>query len=256
MKHPVLVALVVSNMFGAGFLAAQEVPVPGLAAGTIDGEAFEFALDCRGWSAQQQMVYAAGDDRRASDENGDGIGFVFNHFAPANATSAELRIDGRILGINAGFRPGPDAPQWEVSDTAASFSGPSVGTDSAQVEITVDCAPRSLVERGFTGSVTGEIDGVILDSPLFCGGWDGGEMIAARTEDGADPSVEISLQRANGSGTLVVEAAGETYEIVIAPIAGTEAIVTDDTVAFTADLRRAGENRRYAADLLFDCSAR
>ena len=234
---------------------ARDPPVPGEARGTVDGEPFRVPLDCSGWNADQRMVYSADDGRGLGDENGDGISLVFSHFAPASATNGTLVIDGRDVTLNAGFNRGPDAPSWEVSEEGASFSGPSLGIDSAEVEISIDCAPRDAAARGFTGRVSGEIDGNTINEPLFCGAWNGPQAIEARTED-ADPRVELFVIRDSGQGTVEVEIGAETYRLVAAPIAGTEFGLSEDRVTFVADLTRRQSGDSYTVDLTFDCTER
>lgn len=240
----------------ASTAVAQQPPVPGVATGTVDGEPFDVALDCSSWDATQRMVYSEGDRRGQTDLNDDGIAFVFSHFAPANATDGTLVLNGRTLAINAGFRPGPDDPQWEVTDTGASFSGISAGMDKADVSITIDCAPRDAVERGFTGRVTGTIDEKTLDAPLFCGNWDAADSITARTEEDADLVSELFIIRKSGNGTVEVRSETDTYQMVISPMVGTKAEITADTVSFKAEMRRSNEDDTYKVDLNFDCTAR
>ncbi|PUB14910.1 hypothetical protein [Yoonia sediminilitoris] len=240
--------------FVSGVACAQDSPVPGEARGTIDGLPFSVALDCRSWDAEQRMVYSAGDNRSSTDANGDGVVFTFNHFAPAAMTDGTLTIDGRTIAINAGFRPGPDDPRWEVSDTQAIFSGPSFGQESAQVDITVDCAPRSAVTRGFTGRVTGTIDDQTVDEPLFCGNWNQPDAIEARTEENVgDAQASVFVMRSSGNGTVEVTTDKGEYQIVAAPIAGTAFDLGDDTVSLQADLTNRQTGNSYSVDLTFAC---
>lgn len=236
---------------------AQTQPVPGQAEGTVDGVPFSVPLDCSGWQNEiQRMASSAGDDRRNSDENGDGYVFSFSYLLPADRANGTLVVDGRELLINPGPRPGPDAPAWVVDDDSARFSGPTFGQDSAQVEVTVDCAPREAAARGFTGRVTGEIDGKTVDEALFCGGWDGATAIEARTDDAAAATAELFVIRESGEGTIEIEAEGELYRLVAAPIAGTEFDVTEDRVRFSQELTSRQTGESYTADLTFDCTGR
>jgi len=237
--------------------AAQTPPVPGLVEGTVDGAAFSVPLDCSGWdNDMQRMVFSAGDDRRNEDVNGDGYAFVFSYLVPADRADGTLIAGDRTLAINSGFRPGPDAPKWEVDESLATFVGPTFGADVAQVEVTVDCAPRDASARGFTGRVTGSIAGTEIDAALFCGGWDGRDSISARTEEGAGPLIELFVIREAGTGTIEAEVGGETYQIVAAPIAGTEFDIGPDSVLFEEELTSSRSGNTYNVDLRFDCSER
>ncbi len=238
----------------SGMTFAQDAPVPGEARGTVDGVPFSVPLDCGSWDAMQRMVFSAGDDRRNSDENGDGLVFTFSHFAPAASTDGTLTIDGRRIAINSGFRPGPDDPTWEVSDTQAVFTGPSFGQDSAQVDITVDCAPRSAVTRGFTGRVTGVIEGQDIDEPLFCGNWDQPDAIEARTEESVgDAQAALFVIRSSGDGTVEISTGEQDYQIVVAKIAGTSFELSDEEVSLSADLTNRQTGDSYTVDLTFAC---
>ena len=238
----------------SGTASAQDSPVPGEVRGTVDGEPFYAPLDCRSWDAEQRMVYSEGDNRSNTDANGDGIAFTFNHFAPAAMTSGTLAIDGRTLAINAGIRPGPDDPRWEVTDNEAVYTGPSFGGDIAMVDITVDCAPRSAVTRGFTGRVTGTIDGQTIDEPLFCGNWDQPQAIEARTEENVgDAQAQLFVIRDTGNGTVEVSIGERDYQIVVAPIAGTSFELSDDEVSLQADLTNQQSGDSYSVDLDFTC---
>ena len=236
---------------------AQTPPVPGVAEGTVDGTPFSVPLDCSSWQNDvQRQARSAGDDRRMSDENGDGYVFSFSYLVPADRGDGTLIIDGRELRINPGFRPGPDAPKWQVGEDSASFSGPTVGQDSAEIEVTIDCAPREASARGFTGTVTGTIDGKTIDEALFCGGWDGASAIEARTDESAPTSAKLFVIRDSGQDTIEIESEGESYRIVAAPAAGTEFQITEDSVRFSEDLKSRETGKSYTADLTFDCADR
>ncbi|RDC73816.1 hypothetical protein DLJ49_06825 [Rhodovulum sp. 12E13] len=237
--------------------AAQTPPVPGVVEGTIDGAPFSVPLDCSGWGNEmQRMAYSAGDDRRNEDIDGDGYAFVFSYLVPADNANGTLIAGDRTLAVNSGFRPGPDAPRWDVGENTATFSGPTFGQDVAQVEVTVDCAPREASARGFTGRVTGSIAGTAIDEPLFCDGWDGRDAIEARTDEGAAASVELFVIRASGQGTIEAEAGGESYQIVAAPLAGTEFEIAADSVTFSEELTSRDSGESYTVDLTFDCAER
>jgi hypothetical protein len=236
---------------------AQTPPVPGVAEGAVDGTPFSVPLDCSSWQNEvQRQARSAGDDRRMSDENGDGYVFSFSYLVPADRGDGTLIIDGRELRINPGFRPGPDAPKWKVGEDSASFSGPTVGQDSAEIDVTIDCAPREASARGFTGRVTGTIDGKTIDEALFCGGWDDASSIGARTDEGEAVSAELFVRRDTGHGTIEIEAEGELYQIVAAPLAGTEFEITGDSVRFAEELKSRQSGETYTVDLTFDCKDR
>ncbi|MBS1303398.1 hypothetical protein [Loktanella sp. SALINAS62] len=236
---------------------AQDSPVPGLAEGQVDGVPFSIPLDCARWDNDQRIIFSAGDDDGRRDDNGDGMRLTFSYFEPAAArTSGTLWIDDRELTLNSGFRPGPDAPKWDVTDTGAAFLGPTAGADSAEVSITIDCAPRAASERGFTGTVTGSIDGIVVGEALFCGAWDQPNAIQARTEEEQEPSVELFVMRENSQGTITVTAGTEEYQIVVAPIAGREFGMSADRVTFADELTSRGTGETYDVDLTFDCTDR
>ncbi len=237
--------------------AAETPPVPGVVEGTIDGAPFSVPLDCSGWGNEmQRMAYSAGDDRRNEDVNGDGYAFVFSYLVPADNADGTLIVGDRTLAVNSGFRPGPDAPTWEVGENTATFSGPTFGQDAAQVEVTVDCAPREASARGFTGRVSGSIAGTAIDGPLVCGGRDGRDSIEARSDAGAAASVGLPVIRASGQGTLEAEAeaGGESNQIVSRPLAGTGSEIGLDGVTFSEELASSESGKSDTMDPTVPCA--
>lgn len=229
--------------------------MPGLLTGTVDGEAIEAALDCTMWGGTESRVWAVGDDRYPDDRNGDGLGFGFSYVEMVDLAEGQITLDGRGLTLSGGFRPGPDAPKWVIDGDTARFEGPSAGVDSAEVDLTVDCAPRDLETQGYTGRLTGTLDGHALDVPLYCANWDADQSLAAQLPKDGEVTGDFYLMRATEQGAIQLEIGDRSYQIVIAPIMGTEAEVGSDTVSFKAELKnRLGEV--YSADMTFDCTNR
>lgn len=146
-RYPVRLLIFFSAMAAIPAAALpQNATVPGTAIGTatgaVDGTAFSVSLDCSGWASVDREVWSIGDDTTEEDLNADGIVIHFRHQSRINRSRGTLVLKGRELSLANTIRPSPGSPQWQVSDTGATWDGESPGFRSANVQITIDCSPE------------------------------------------------------------------------------------------------------------------
>lgn len=251
-NYPVL--FVVASLGGLALSTAASLAQPrpsGQLSGSVGGQSIDVALDCGAWSNQQQEVTTLGDDRGRSDANGDGIVFRFSHFAPVGHTSAEVELDGEIIQVQPAFRAEDDV-QWVVTETGATFEGPSGAADDTPVSLVLDCAPRSPEDDGWIGQVTGTFDGAPVDEAMSCETWDDAMSTTERTHPDAAFALKLFLMRQKGMGTVEIETGGQSYQLLAAE---GDLEIGDDTIQYTDTFRR-DDDTRAEISLTFDCSAR
>lgn len=227
---------------------------PGRASGAIDGRAFDFALDCQGWRADERMAFAAGDERNGTDSNGDGRALVFDHVPSLGMTRARLTLDGTQYDIGAGAGSGQGASTWQLDDNSARWQGQArTLAGMVAADVTIDCAPRAAAERGLTGRVRGNFGALAIDRPLGCESW-GADVVELATEKAGLPRIEAFYVAAMEGGTVVVTTEERQYQLTAVAIMKTEFEITPDTLRFAHEIRDRPSGEAIAVDLTFDCS--
>lgn len=248
-----LLAVLSAFFIGTFHVDAQETP--GVLSGTIGGQPIEIPLDCSLWSSDQSQVYAAGDNRSGRDRNGDSFAISYSFLRDAEVlTGMFVTIDQTRYNLGPVFGSDDATGGWVIDENSARLAGRADNFGNpVSVELVLDCAKRSAAERGFTGLVAGTFDGQEVESSLSCRNWKQGSFIAADTDDGVVPRVELTVFPNGVQGTVQVKTAEKTYQWVVAPIAGTKFKSTPDTVIFAADLNESNTGREYSVELAFFC---
>lgn len=235
---------------------AQEAP--GNLSGTIDGISVDFPLDCRSWGNEQSMVFGADDGRSGRDQGGDGFAMNYSFLrGPDVLTDMFVTLQDTRFNLGPVFGSDDATGGWDIDENGARLTGVADNFGKPiDVDLVLDCAPRSDVARGFTGTVTGVLDGQSVDVALFCGNWNAGGFLEATTPDSAVPFLELVVFPNGTDGSVTAKTDDRDYQLAVMPIAGTEFETTDDTVSLTADMVERGTQRAYQVDLTFDCSER
>lgn len=237
---------------------ASAQDVPGILSGTIGDQSVEFPLDCRLWSNEQSLVFGAGDNGGGRDNNGDGYAMSYSYLHGANVLT-DMFVTINDVRFNLGPVFGSDDPTggWVVDDNGARLSGLADNFGNPiDVDLVLDCAARPAAERGFTGQVTGMIDGINVNSPLFCGNWMPGGFSQAATEEGQLPYIEVFAYPNGTEGSIIATTTEREYKLPVSPLTGTAFETNEDTVAFSAELIERSSGREYGVELSFDCTDR